>query len=180
MSIALVTGSSTGIGFATAVTLARAGHSVYASMRNPSTGAKGIEALAASEKLPLKVVPLNVDSDQSVKDAVAAIGRVDILVNNAGVAGSGSVEELPLAAFRSVMETNFFGALRCIQAVLPRMRERKGGLIVNVSSVAGRMSIAPQASYAPSKWALEALSQALAQEVKAFGIRVAIVEPGVI
>ena len=107
-------------------------------------------------------------------------GRIDVLVNNAGVAVHGSVEELPLSEFRRVMETNFFGALRCIQAVVPGMRERRHGCIVNVTSVAGRFSAAPQAPYSSSKWALEAASEALAQEVKPFGVRVAIVEPGVI
>jgi NAD(P)-dependent dehydrogenase (short-subunit alcohol dehydrogenase family) len=102
------------------------------------------------------------------------------LVNNAGIEAHGAVEELPLPEFRRTMETNFFGALRCIQAVLPGMRERRRGCIVNVTSVAGRMAIAPQAPYAASKWALEAASEALAQEMKPFGVRVAIVEPGVI
>ena len=94
-------------------------------------------------------------------------GSIDVLVNNAGVGVHGSVEELPLAEFRRAMETNFFGALRCIQAVLPGMRERRSGCIVNVTSVAGRIANAPQAPYAASKWALEAASEALAQEMKA-------------
>src|SRR5438067_7801866 len=108
MSIALVTGASTGIGFATALTLARARHTVYASMRNPTTGAGEIRSLAISEKLPLTVISLNVDSDQSVKDAISAVGPIDILVNNAGIADGAAVEELPLDVFRAVMETNFF------------------------------------------------------------------------
>jgi NAD(P)-dependent dehydrogenase (short-subunit alcohol dehydrogenase family) len=101
-------------------------------------------------------------------------------VNNAGISGIGPVEENPIAAFRATMETNYFGALRCIQAVLPGMRERQSGCIVNVTSVAGRLSVAPQAAYSASKFALEAASESLAQEVKAFGVRVALVEPGVI
>ena len=184
MAIALVTGTSTGIGLATAVTLARGGHSVYASMRNPGSGAAEIEALAAKEKLPISVLPLDVDDYASVKGCVELIlkqsGRIDVLVNNAGIGMHGSVEELPLAEFRRAMETNFFGALRCIQAVVPGMRERRHGVIVNVTSVAGRMATAPQAPYAASKWALEAVSEVLAQEMKPFGVRVAIVEPGVI
>jgi NAD(P)-dependent dehydrogenase (short-subunit alcohol dehydrogenase family) len=180
MSIALVTGSSTGIGLATAVTLARAGHKVFATMRNPAIGGEEIKRIAGAENLPIEVLPLDVDSDDSVRDTIAKVGPLDVLVNNAGVGVFGSVEELPIHEFRRVFETNFFGALRCIQAVLPGMRERRRGLIVNITSVAGRVAGGAQAAYSGSKWALEALSESLASEVKAFGIRVAIVEPGVI
>jgi NAD(P)-dependent dehydrogenase (short-subunit alcohol dehydrogenase family) len=126
---------------------------------------------------------MDVDSDQSVRDAIAAIlkqGSLDVLVNNAGVERSGSVEELPLAGFRAVMETNYFGAIRCIQAVAPHMRQRRSGCIINVSSVAGRITNPPLSSYTASKWALEAVSEALAGEMKTFNVRVAIVEPGII
>jgi NAD(P)-dependent dehydrogenase (short-subunit alcohol dehydrogenase family) len=183
MAVILITGASTGIGLATAVTLGRAGHDVQATMRNPA-GSPELADTAAKEKLNITVHAMDVDDDASVKNGVAQIlkqrGHIDVLVNNAGAGMMGPVEEAPLAEFRQVMETNFFGALRCIQAVLPGMRERKGGCIVNVTSVAGRLAIAPQGAYASSKWALEALSEILAQEVKGFGIRVAIVEPGVI
>jgi NAD(P)-dependent dehydrogenase (short-subunit alcohol dehydrogenase family) len=184
MAIALVTGTSTGIGLATAITLARGRHTVYATMRNPAGGAGEIRAVAEAEKLPITVLPMDVDDDVSVREGVAKAlsqsGRIDVLVNNAGIPAHGSVEELPIAEFRRTMETNFFGALRCIQAVVPGMRERRKGCIVNVTSVAGRLCSAPQAPYSASKWALEAISEALAQEVKPFGVRVAIVEPGVI
>ncbi|MCU1233794.1 MAG: short-chain dehydrogenase/reductase [Candidatus Solibacter sp.] len=180
MPTALVTGTSTGIGLATAVSLARAGHKVFAAMRNPEGGGAEISAIAAQEKLPVTIVPLDVDDDASVSRCFAAAGPLDVLVNNAGIAMHGSVEELAIAEFKRTMETNFFGALRCIQAVVTGMRQRRSGLIVNVSSVAGRFSIAPQAPYAASKWALEAASEALAQELRAFNVRVAIVEPGVI
>jgi NAD(P)-dependent dehydrogenase (short-subunit alcohol dehydrogenase family) len=184
MAIAVVTGTSTGIGLATAATLARAGHTVYATMRNPETGGAELRAIAEREHLPLHIAPLDVDSDELVRAAFANIlaeaGRIDVLVNNAGISGGGAIEETPIAAFRATMETNFFGALRCIQAVLPGMRERRSGCIVNVTSVAGRLSVAPQAAYSASKFALEAASESLAQEVKAFGVRVAMVEPGVI
>jgi len=184
MSVAFVTGTSTGIGLATAVTLARAGHATYATMRNPAGGAGEIRQLADSENLPITVLAVDVDDDASVRQgvaqAIAASGQIDVLVNNAGVAINGSVEELPLSQFRRIMETNFYGALRCMQAVLPAMRERRSGCIVNVTSVAGRIAATPQAAYAASKFALEAASEALAQEMKAFGVRVAIVEPGVI
>jgi NAD(P)-dependent dehydrogenase (short-subunit alcohol dehydrogenase family) len=184
MAIAIVSGSSTGIGQASAVTLARAGHTVYATMRNPEAGGGELRAIAGKENLPLRFVALDVDSDQSVRSAFTGIlaetGRIDVLVNNAGIGNMGPVEETPIAIFRAVMETNFFGALRCMQAVLPGMRERRTGCIVNVTSVAGRFSSSPQAPYASSKFALEALSECLAQEMKSFGVRVAIVEPGVI
>ncbi len=184
MSVILVTGCSTGIGLSTAVTLARGGHEVYATMRNPATSATELLGLTAAQNLKISVLAMDVDDDASVREGIAEVlrrdGRIDVLVNNAGVATAGSVEELPLSEFRRTMETNYFGALRCIQAVVPGMRERGSGCIVNVSSVAGRFSSAPQAAYAASKWALEAASEALAQEMKAFGVRVAIVEPGVI
>jgi NAD(P)-dependent dehydrogenase (short-subunit alcohol dehydrogenase family) len=129
-------------------------------------------------------VRLDVDSDESVRSGVQAVlaarGSIDVLVNNAGVGGGGPVEEAGIAEFRKVMETNFFGALRCTQAVLPGMRRQKSGHILNVSSVSGRLALSPQASYAASKWALEAVSEILAQEVRPFGIRVALIEPGVI
>ncbi len=184
MAVAFVTGTSTGIGLATAITLARAGHTVYATMRNPAGGAGEIREIAEAENLPITVLAVDVDDDASVSagvaQAIAASGQIDVLVNNAGVAIHGSVEELPLSEFRRTMETNFFGALRCIQAVLPAMRERRSGRIINVTSVSGRIANSPQAAYAASKWALEAASEALAQEMKAFGVRVAIVEPGMI
>ncbi len=184
MAIAVVTGTSTGIGLATAVTLARAGHTVYATMRNPKTGGEELREITEREHLPLHIAALDVDSDESVRNAFAKIlaeaGQIDVLVNNAGISVLGAVEETPIAALRAPMETNYFGALRCIQAVLPGMRERRSGCIVNVTSVAGRLSMASHAAYSSSKFALEAASESLAQEVKAFGVRVAIVEPGVI
>jgi NAD(P)-dependent dehydrogenase (short-subunit alcohol dehydrogenase family) len=183
MTVALVTGASSGIGLATAVTLARGGHTVIATMRNPDA-ATDLRKIISEEKLPVTIAALDVDRDDSVTRAIsetlAAHGHIDILVNNAGIGGGGSVEETPQALFRQVMETNYFGALRCLQAVLPSMRERRQGCIVNVTSVAGRLANAPQAAYASSKFALEALSECLAQEMKAFNVRVAIVEPGVI
>jgi NAD(P)-dependent dehydrogenase (short-subunit alcohol dehydrogenase family) len=183
MAIALVTGASSGIGLATAVTLARGDHKVIATMRNLD-GAVELQKIVSAEKLPVTIAALNVDDDASVKGAIGKAlsdqRRIDVLVNNAGIGGGGSVEELPLERFREVMETNFFGALRCIKAVVPGMRERRHGCIVNVTSVAGRVALAPQAAYSASKWAFEALSECLAQEMKAFNVRVAIIEPGVI
>ena len=183
MSVIFITGSSTGIGLATAVAFGRARHDVYATMRNPDR-APELASIAAKERLPIKILPMDVDSDTSVGKAVAGVlaesGRIDVLVNNAGIAVTGPVEELPLAEFRRVMETNYFGALRCIQAVVRGMRERRSGHIINVSSIQGRISIPSYAAYAASKWALEAASEALAQETKSFGVKVSIVEPGII
>jgi len=183
MGIAFVTGTSTGIGMATAVSLARAGHTVYAGMRNPQQEGE-LHAAATQQNLPIRIVKHDVDSDSSTREAIghalAEAGRIDVLVSNAGIGTMGSVEETTLSDFRSTMETNFFGALRCIQAVVPGMRQQSSGCIINVTSVAGRIATAPQGPYCSSKWALEALSECLAQEVKSFGIRVAIVEPGII
>jgi NAD(P)-dependent dehydrogenase (short-subunit alcohol dehydrogenase family) len=127
---------------------------------------------------------MDVDSDDSVRravgDIVAQHGPIDVLVNNAGIERRGTVEELALGEFRAVMETNYFGAIRCMQAVLPSMRARGSGCIINITSVAGRISLSPLGPYSASKFALEAISEALAQEVKALGIKVAIVQPGII
>ena len=183
MALVLVTGTSKGIGFETALAFARAGHKVHATMRNPAQSPELAE-IAAREKLPILVSTMDVDSDQSVSHGIAAIvkdhGPIDVLVNNAGIERAGSVEELPLAEFRAAMETNYFGALRCIQALVPSMRQRRSGCIINVTSVAGRLASPPLAPYTASKWALEALSEALAGEMKTFNVHVAIVEPGII
>ena len=182
MATVLITGSSTGLGLATAVALARAGHDVYATMRNPARSPE-LQTIARKESLPISILRLDVDRDDSVVQAVRQVlaerGHVDVLVNNAGILAFGAVEDLPLDVFRQAMETNYFGALRCIQAVLPSMRERRSGCIVNVTSIGGRITMGAHGCYTATKFALEALSEALAQEVKAFNIRVAIVEPGI-
>jgi NAD(P)-dependent dehydrogenase (short-subunit alcohol dehydrogenase family) len=171
MATVLITGTSTGIGLATALACARGGHDVWATMRDP-VRAPQLQALAAQEGLPVTVLPLDVDDDASVSGAVARLlaarGRIDVLVNNAGVAPMGAVEEMPLAEFRRAMETNYVGAVRCTQAVLPAMRTQRQGWLIHVSSVAGRIALAATAAYTASKYALEAFSEALAQEVQAF------------
>ena len=183
MANVLITGTSSGIGLATALAFARAGDTVAATMRHPER-APGLAAAAAAEGLAITVFTMDVDEDESVSEGVAevvaAMGPIDVLVNNAGLERNGAIEELPLADFRAVMETNYFGVIRAIQAVLPAMRERRTGCIVNVSSVSGRFAVSPLAPYNASKFALEALSECLAQEVKPFGVRVRIIEPGII
>ena len=182
MTRVVITGTSSGIGGAIALAFGRAGHTVYATMRDPSRNPE-LRQTATREGQSLMVVPMDVDSDASVRaafDRIMSEGGVDVLINNAGIAPTGSVEQSPLAVFRAVMETNYFGALRCIQAVLPTMRQRRAGCIVNISSISGRIAAAPLAPYVASKFALEGLSEALAQEVKPFNVRVAIVQPGII
>jgi len=183
MATVLITGTSKGIGLETALAFGRAGHTVFATMRNPLQAPELAERVA-HEGLPVKISAMDVDSDESVAQSITAIqsasGPVDVLINNAGIEKTGTVEELPLAAFRQVMETNYFGVIRCIQAVAPHMRTRKSGCIVNVSSVAGRITNPPLSSYTASKWALEAMTEALAGEMKVFNVRVALVEPGII
>jgi NAD(P)-dependent dehydrogenase (short-subunit alcohol dehydrogenase family) len=179
MANVLITGSSSGIGLVSALELARAGHIVFATMRDPAR-APQLEEIAKRECLPMNISTLDVDSDDSVRDCFARITEpIDALVNNAGVERHGCIEELPMEAFLATMNTNYFGAVRCIKAVLPRMREARKGCIVNVSSVAGRIANSPLGPYCASKFALEAISEALAGEVKPFNIRVAIVEPGI-
>jgi len=182
MSTVLVTGCSSGIGLETALALGRAGHTVYATMRKPERDHK-LQETVQREKLPVSILALDVDSDESVGAAFATVrsktGGLDALVNNAGIDRLGSIEELPFEAFRASMETNYFGSLRCIRACLPEMRKLRRGCIVNVTSVAGRISASPMSPYAASKFALEALSESLAQEVKPFNIRVALIEPGI-
>ena len=183
MSVVLVTGSSTGIGLATVLHFGRLGGGVYAGVRNIATASELTRAIAA-ETLPVHLIALDVDDQASVTRAVGEVlsreGRIDVLVNNAGIGGGGPVEDVPIDWVKSLFETNYLGAIRMIQAVLPDMRERRSGAIVNVSSIAGRLAIAGHGHYSAVKHALEAISEALAQEVLEFGIRVALVEPGVV
>lgn len=183
MATVLITGTSTGIGFATALAFGRAGHRVAATMRNPAR-APDLANVASHEQLAVTVYTMDVDVEASVGEAMGRvakeIGPIDVLVNNAGIVRMGSVEELPLAEFRAVMETKYFGVIRCIQAVLPAMRQRRSGCIINVSSVAGHIAMSPMAPYTASKFAVEALTECLAQEARPFNVRVAMVEPGII
>lgn len=183
MKSVIITGTSKGIGLETALTFARAGYKVFATMRNPEK-ANAFKQTIKDESLPITISAMDVDSDESVKAGIAAIlqenGTIDVLINNAGIERHGSVEELTMEDFKSVMETNYFGVIRCIKSTLPSMRNNKNGCIINVASVAGHIASIPLGAYAASKFALEAVSEALAGEVKPFNIRVAIVEPGII
>jgi NAD(P)-dependent dehydrogenase (short-subunit alcohol dehydrogenase family) len=183
MKSVLITGTSRGIGLESALAFGRAGYTVHATMRNPSQSPR-LSQMPAEQNLPIHVTAMDVDSDESVRDTIAAIetkhGPIDVLVNNAGMEVHGPIEQVPFAQFRAVMETNYFGALRCIQALVRQMRQRRSGCIINVTSVAGRIASAPLTPYMASKFALEALSEGLAGEMKPFGVRVAIVEPGII
>jgi NAD(P)-dependent dehydrogenase (short-subunit alcohol dehydrogenase family) len=183
MKKVLITGSSRGIGLETALAFGRAGYQVFATLRNPD-GAVELKQKIKEEALPITLHAMDVNSDESVKvcfnSLLKRFGNIDVLVNNAGIGLNGSIEEMPIADFKAVMETNFFGAVRCIQAILPTMRERKSGCIINVTSVSGRLTTSPLGCYSASKFALEAVSEALAQEVKPFHIRVGIIEPGII
>lgn len=182
--VALVTGSSSGIGFETAVLLARSGFHTYASMRNLEKS-KNIIQIASAENLPLQVVQLDVNDDVSVKDAIRNIdtekGRIDVLVNNAGYGLFGALEDLSIEEIKSQFETNFFGVVQVTQQILPTMRKQKnGGVIVNVSSVGGRIGLPAVSAYNSTKFALEGLSESISYELESFGIRVVIIEPGVI
>src|SRR6478672_12569248 len=166
----LITGAARGIGMATAQVLAKRGHSVVATDISPLSGTEGIQAHL-----------LDVTSDDSVARCLEAVGPLDAIVNNAGItSGGGPVEGYPLDRFRQMFETNTLGALRVIQAVLPAWRKRGWGVIVNVSSVNGRLSSPLEAAYSASKFALEALTESLHLEVRHFGIRSVLIEPGAI
>lgn len=179
--VVLITGASTGIGRAAALALARRGHTVIATMREPARGEE-LRASAQREGLALSLAQLDVTDDASVASAVAdalrAHGRIDALVANAGFHQGAAFEETPLAVFRALYETNTLGVVRCAQAVLPHMRARRAGAIVAVTSQSGRVVHPTNAAYCASKFAAEAALEALALEVAPFGIRAAIVEPG--
>lgn len=181
MSVILVTGASTGIGQETALHMARKGHTVYASARNPATADELKEKIAA-ENLDIKVIKLDLVDPVSIQSAVAEVmqqsGRIDALVNNAGIGAGSAVEETPLEVVRDIFETNYFGTVSVLRAVTPIMREQKSGRIVTVGSLAGRVVMGCHAHYSASKWAIEGLSEALAFEMAEFNVKVAIVEPG--
>jgi NAD(P)-dependent dehydrogenase (short-subunit alcohol dehydrogenase family) len=173
----LVTGCSSGIGRAAALALARAGFPVWASARNAG-------GLGELERAGCRVLELDVTDEQSraaaVRQVEAAHGAVGVLVNNAGHGGGGPVEEVPLDLVRETFETNVFAVIRMCQLVLPGMRARRRGLIVNIGSAAGLVTPPTGCPYAMTKYAIESLCDALRPEVAPFGIRVALVQPGAV
>jgi NAD(P)-dependent dehydrogenase (short-subunit alcohol dehydrogenase family) len=171
MGRVLITGCSTGIGRATAIEMTKRGHDVVATARKPET----LDDLDVTMKLPL-----DVDDDRSVGEAVAAAGELDVLVNNAGFGVSGPVERVPIPEVKRMLETNYFGAVRMIQAVVPQMRARGAGAVVNISSVQGRVAAPLSGFYSATKFALEATTEALRYELGHFGIHVVLIEPGYI
>ncbi len=181
---ALVTGSSSGIGQAAALALARDGYYVLAAMRDPNKAGALLDAAAAQgdsdriEVLVLDLLQTTEVIEETVRSAIGRVGHLDVLVNNAGTAAGGAVEEIPVARWRHVMETNFFGPLACIRAAVPGMREQGSGAILNVTSINGRVSGAGGGPYAASKFALEALAEALRFEMLPFGVTVVVIQPG--
>ena len=181
--IALITGSSSGIGFETSLRLARNGIYTYASMRNLSKS-EGILGYARKEDLPLKILRLDVTDEESISEAIDKLitekSRIDIVVNNAGYSLLGPLEQLRINEIKEEFETNFFGIIKLIQSILPIMRKQRYGRIINISSLAGRIGFPFSSAYVSSKFALEGLVESLRYEVQPFGIKVILIEPGVI
>src|SRR5438093_5812564 len=181
--VAIVTGSSSGIGYETSIALARDGFITYATMRNLQKG-NNIRSFRDKEELLLKIIKLDVTYDFSVTNAIESImsesGRIDVLVNNAGYGLAGAFEDLTIDEIKQQYETNFFGVFRVTQAVIPIMRKQKSGIIVNVSSGAGRFGYPGGSAYVSTKFALEGLSESISYELNPFGIKVILIEPGVI
>ena len=178
----IVTGANSGIGRSTAITLAKNDYTVFATMRSLERGEK-LREIAQELNLEIKEVELDVSDTDSVNHGVNEIleqtDQIDVLINNAGVGSNAVIEDVDIESDKSVFETNFWGAVRCIQAVLPTMRQQKCGHIIQVSSIAGRVGLPAQPIYSASKWAVEGLSENLAHDLSSFGIRVSIIEPGV-
>ena len=181
--VALVTGSSSGVGLETALALARDGYHTFASMRDVRKAVE-LEHAAKKENLSIDVIELDVDKEESIvsaiKKVVADKGRLDVLVNNAGYGQFGCVEDVSVDDFRKQFETNFFSIVRIIQEVCPIMRKQNSGIIVNISSVVGRMGLPVSTAYISTKFALEGLSECLRYELGQFGIKITLIEPGVI
>ena len=181
--VALVTGSSSGIGLETSLALAKDGYRTFASMRDTGKAIELQEA-AKKENLSIDVIELDVDKEDSIMSAVKKVmseaGRIDVLVNNAGYGQFGCTEDVPIEDFRKQFETNFFSIVRIIQEVAPIMRKQGSGVIVNISSVVGRMGLPGSPAYISTKFALEGFSECLRYELGQFGVKTTIIEPGVI
>jgi short-subunit dehydrogenase len=183
--VAVVTGSSTGIGYETSLMLARNGFHTYGTMRKlEEEKSKPLTEAAKSENLQLQVIELDVDNDKSVTDAINTIvderKRIDVLINNAGYALGGALEDSSMNEIKAQFETNFFGAVRVMKAVLPVMRRQGAGKIVNITSMGGKISIPLSSSYHGSKFALEGLSESIQYELEPFGIKIILIEPGAV
>lgn len=178
----IITGASSGFGLKAAKDFANKGYQVFATMRQPDGKNASVKADLLSHSKYIQVVDMDVTSDESVKNAIAAIqaqaGSIDVLINNAGVMYLGITEAFSIAQAKEQMETNYFGAVRTMQAVLPAMRAAKSGLIINTSSLVGQISPPFFATYSATKHALEGYVQGLRYEVSPFGIDVCIVQPG--
>lgn len=181
--VAIITGSSSGIGFETSILLARNGFRTFATMRNLDKASR-LSGLVKKEDLDLKILRLDVTDDNSVRESIEKIisetKRIDILVNNAGFAIFGALEDTLLDEMKEQFETNFFGSVRTIQAVLPTMKKQSKGKIINVSSMVGRFGVPFNSLYVSTKFALEGLTESLRYELHNFGIDVVLVEPGII
>jgi NAD(P)-dependent dehydrogenase (short-subunit alcohol dehydrogenase family) len=179
----LITGATDGLGKAAALLLAEHGYRVFAAGRSAEKCAQ-LDALAKEKKLPLETVEMDVCDDSSVQRAVASVYQkawaIDVLINNAGLVYVGAVEDLRLEDWRRQFETNFFGVIRVTQAVLPKMRERRKGRILMMSSVSGFVTPPTQGAYSASKHAIEALANALRHELYPFGIHTILIQPGYI
>jgi NAD(P)-dependent dehydrogenase (short-subunit alcohol dehydrogenase family) len=179
----LVTGCSSGIGLATCHVLSRNNFMTYGTVRNLSK-AKKIQDLINRENHSLKILRLDVNDNQSIKLAVKKIltdtGRIDVLINNAGYGMFGPVEEITTQEVKKQFETNFFGTIRLIKAIVPIMRKQGNGTIVNISSMVGRFGVPLNSAYVSSKFAVEGLSESISFELEEFGIRVIVIEPGVV
>ena len=186
-AVVLITGASTGFGRNAAERLARRGHHVFATMRDiKGRNAEHCDALqrfAARESFSLRVLELDVTDDQSVQDAVQGAlqdaGRLDVVINNAGVAGVGVTEAYTLEQIQQMFDVNFFSVVRVNRAVLPSMRQRRSGLLIHVSSAAGRVVVPGLGAYCASKFAMEALADAYRFELLPLGIDSVLVEPGI-
>jgi NAD(P)-dependent dehydrogenase (short-subunit alcohol dehydrogenase family) len=181
--IVIITGSSSGIGLESALLLARNGYITYATMRSPEKDTS-IKAAVQKERLPIRVIQLDVNDDNSVKIAIDHIvseaGRIDVLVNNAGYSLGGALEDLSMDEIQSQYETNLFGLIRVTQAVIPIMRKQRSGRILNISSGAGIFGFPGHSAYVSTKFAVEGLSESIAYELEPFGIKVILIEPGFI
>ncbi|PJA87106.1 MAG: short-chain dehydrogenase/reductase [Candidatus Moranbacteria bacterium CG_4_9_14_3_um_filter_42_9] len=181
--VVVITGCSSGIGYLTALTFARNGWATYATMRNvQSTGGIKLLEITQKEGIDLNILALDVTNQQSVKAAVSMVltrcHKIDVLVNNAGFGYKAPIEQLTIENFNEQYETNVFGALRTIQAVLPSMKASKSGKIINISSILGLISVPLFGVYSSSKHALESITEVLSYELDKYNIRLSIVEPG--